>query len=90
MSSTAPPASLNDLGVLTLTELAERTGVPRQTLVSWTHNGHMHFIKIDGVKRSTVAEVHRVADTVQGTNRRSWELEPLPESRPERLEEVAV
>ncbi len=85
MSSTAPPTSLDDLGVLTLTELAERTGVPRQTLVSWTHNGHMRFIKIDGVKRSTVAEVHRMADTLTPRKRRSWELESLPEPRPERL-----
>ncbi len=85
MSSTAPPTSLNDLGVLTLTELSERTGVPRQTLVSWTHNGYMHFIKDDGVKRSTIAEVHRVADALTPRKRRSWELESLPEPRPERL-----
>lgn len=90
MSSLVLPTSFDDLGVLTFTELAERTGVPRQTLVSWTHNGHMHTVKIDGIRRSTVAEVHRLADIMTPRRGRSWELEPLPEPRPEQLEAVAV
>lgn len=75
------PSNPDALGLLTLTALAEITGIPRTTLASWMRAEHMHVVRFDGVIRSTVAEVHRVAESVQRRKRRTWELEPLVEDR---------
>jgi hypothetical protein len=69
------PAAPEDLGLLTLTDLAEHTGVPRPTLISWMRADQMHALKLDGVYRSTITEVRRAAESVQKRKPRRWRLD---------------
>ena len=78
------PSSLEDVGLFTLTDLSTQTGVPRQTLVAWTRSGAMHFVKIEGVIRSTRREVARASEQVKRTRPRTWAAPP------DLLEELAT
>ncbi len=79
-----PPSAPEDVGLFTLTELSTQTGIPRQTLVAWTRSGAMHFVKIEGVIRSTRREVARASEQAKRTRPRTWETQP------ELLEELAT
>lgn len=70
------PSNLEDVGLFTLSDLSTQTGVPRQTLVAWTRSGAMHFVKIEGVIRSTRREVARAAEQMKRTRPRTWEMAP--------------
>lgn len=73
------PSPYEDLDIFTLSDLATQTGIPRTTLRAWVEAGQMHCIKVDGIVRSTRAEVERAAMSQKKRRPRGWELAPLEE-----------
>jgi hypothetical protein len=71
-------SNLEDAGIYTLAQLAERTTVPRVTLQMWVRKGYLAVVKIDGANRSTVHAVRIAAEEAktQVGRRRTFELEP--------------
>lgn len=76
MDHRTPVASLEDVGLYTLTQLAERTGIPRNTLVLWVKRAWLTVVKIDGQNRTTIHMAKLAAEMAQADGRgrpRSWE-----------------
>lgn len=69
--------ALEDVGVYTLSQLAERTGVPLVTIKAWVRHKWLPVVKIDGLNRSTVHMVKLAAEQAREDGRgrpRTWEL----------------
>ena len=66
------------IGVLTLSDLAEKSGVPEGTIRDWAKRGHVHVIRDPfGTFRSTLIEVNQAARNQKARgNPRRWEIAP--------------
>ncbi len=72
-------ANMEDVGLYTVGQLSERTGVAKATLEAWVRRQWLPVVKIDGVRRTTVHMVKLAAEEAAKTGRghpRSWVLEP--------------
>ncbi len=76
MATQASP--YESLGVLTLPDLAKKSGVPQATIRDWAMRGHVHVIRDPfGTFRSTMLEVNRAARDLKARgNPRQWEIAP--------------
>jgi len=81
--------NLEDVGLYTISQLAERTGVPKPTLTRWVKSKRLPTVKIDGAHRTTVHMVKLTAEEIAKEprgNSRAWQLESA--DRDERVAEL--
>lgn len=72
-------ANMEDVGLYTIRQLAERTGVSQSALEAWVRRQWLPVVKIDGVRRSTVHMAKLAAEEAARDGRghpRAWKLEP--------------
>ncbi len=83
--------NLEDVGLYTISQLTERTGVPKPTLTRWVKSKRLSTVKIDGTHRTTVHMVKLAAEEIAKEprgNPRRWQLDPA--DRDERVAELAA
>ncbi len=83
--------NLEDVGLYTISQLAERTGVPKPTLTRWVKSKRLATVKIDGAHRTTVHMVKLTAEEIAKEprgNPRAWQLESA--DRDERVAELVT
>ncbi len=91
MTKTLAEPEYDALGIHTLVQLAEDTGVPVTSLRNWVYKGLLTTVRVQGIHRSTRIEVLRVAqqfEPARGGRPRGWDMRQAKKAAAEY--EVAV